>query len=180
MGRLRMLDLDDIFLLLIRDAAEVPHHWLNRWAHSYPLAQEVVVSADEGAEVWQQKVAQAFADIPNDVMVVAHAAGCNAFAAWLFHAGVDVQRRIRGAILAAPFQPAWPDDPANPLNRIRVNFRTALVVGENDPLSPSEWAQGIARHMGAKYLVTPHQGHLNQPLHGWQWGMKLMQDILLD
>ncbi|MDO5686059.1 MAG: alpha/beta hydrolase [Neisseria sp.] len=173
-----MLDLDDICLLLIHDAAEVPRHWMYQWEVGYPLVQAVTVDERECPSVWRQKLDEVMRNIDGELLAVAYRTGCNAFAHWLYHAGVNEQRRITGAILAAPLLTQWSDDPAAPENRARVNFRTALVYGNDAP--QAERLQTIARHLGAKALMTPYGGDLNAHLGGWQWGMKLMQDILLD
>ena len=57
--------------------------------------------------------------------------------------------------------------------------KAALVMGEQDPLCPADWAAEQAALWGARLLVSPHHGHLNGMLGGWQWGSKLMQEMLL-
>ena len=46
-------ELEDLALLFIRDAAE-PTMWIDRWAVSYPIAQQVEVSRTQNIETWQQ------------------------------------------------------------------------------------------------------------------------------
>ena len=53
------------------------------------------------------------------------------------------------------------------------------LVGEDDAACSLIQAEEIAMQMGGKALQTPHQGHLDSELHGWQWGMKLLQEMIL-
>ena len=53
----------DLTLLLVRDAAE-PEMWIDIWARSYPLVQQVSCVADEGIAQWQSKINTAWQLIP--------------------------------------------------------------------------------------------------------------------
>lgn len=71
----------DLTLLLVRDAAE-PEMWIDIWARSYPLVQQVSCAADEGIAQWQSKINTAWRLIPGQAMIVAHGAGVPAVMAW--------------------------------------------------------------------------------------------------
>ena len=86
---------------------------------------------------------------------------------------------MRNIILAAPLQTAFPDDAELTFQRVRCPCRTALVVGRDDSDCPEEWAGRQAQVWRATLLAAPQAGRLNGPLQGWQWGMKLMQEMLL-
>ena len=60
----------------------------------------------------------------------------------------------------------------------RCPCRTALVIAETNG-TPRDWAQEQADRWHARLLQSPHSGQLNGTLGGWQWGMKLMQEMLL-
>lgn len=172
--------LEDLTLLLIRDAAE-PEMWLDRWAVSYPMVRVAEAARTQHIEQWQAALQTAWQGIhSNNVAVVAHGAGVSAWLAWLYLADVNTQRRIQNMMLVSPLQSAFPDDDCHTLQRVRCHCKTALVIGENDPDCPREWAAQQAACLNARLLVSPHQGHLNSHLHGWQWGMKLMQEMLLN
>ena len=71
----------DLTLLLVRDAAE-PEMWIDIWARSYPLVQQVACAANEGIAQWQSKINTAWQLIPGQAMIVAHGAGVPAVMAW--------------------------------------------------------------------------------------------------
>ncbi|MDO4640523.1 MAG: alpha/beta hydrolase [Neisseria sp.] len=169
-------DLEDLTLLLIRDADEADM-WIDRWALSYPITERAECAATQPLAEQQSHVAQAFARIHSEsIMVVAHGAGAAAFMAWYGTLGMLAQRRIKGVILAAPPQAACQHNAVRYV-RLMCN-KAALVVGQNSG-EPQKWAAEQASLWGARLLVSPHPGHLNGALGGWQWGMKLMQEMLL-
>lgn len=170
-------DLEDLTLFLIRDADE-PAMWIDRWAVSYPIVETAGCSASQTVAEQEKHVAAAFGQIRSEnVMVVAHGAGAAAFMAWYGTVGVLVQRRIKGIILAAPLQNACRHDA---VRHVRLMCsKAALVIGGDDEYCPRDWAAEQASLWGARLLESPHQGHLNGALGGWQWGMKLMQEMLL-
>lgn len=170
----------DLTLLLVRDAAE-PEMWIDIWARSYPLVQQVSCVADEGIAQWQSKINTAWQLIPGQAMIVAHGAGVPAVMAWQFQNSMRSQQRIRGMILVSPLQSACMDDEWHTLKRARTNCKAALVIGQDEnPLCPTDWASDTATIWQARLLRAPQSGHLNQRLGGWQWGMRLMQEMLWD
>lgn len=173
-------DLENLTLLIVRDAAEPPM-WTEQWAAGYPTVQAAAVSSDAGIGAWQQCVEQAFARAPagSPVALVGHGAGANAAAAWYAQAGVSQQRRVAAVILAAPLQAACYRDEAQTFGRVRFNCKAALVTGQDDPLSPQDWARQTAQLWQARYFCAPQHGHLNGRGGNWQWGMTLLQEMLL-
>lgn len=176
-----MLDahaLEDLTLLLIGET-DVPPMWLDRWALSYPLVRRADVSPTQGIAAWQRVVGEAFAQTHGcKVAVVAHGAGVSAFLAWLYQADILAQKALCNIILVSPRLQAFPDDACHTLQRARCPCRAALVIGENEDCG-REWAQQHADLWRARLLVSPHAGRLDGALGGWQWGMKLMQEMLL-
>lgn len=173
-------DLEQLNLLIIRDAAEAPM-WTEQWAAGYPTVQTAECAAADGIAAWQHTVAAAAArTAPNSpVALVGHGAGANAAAAWYYQTDTAMQRRIVAVILAAPLQTACYDDEAHTFARVRFNCKTALVTGRNDPLSPQDWAEQTAALWRARYFCAPQSGHLNGRGDNWQWGMTLLQEMLL-
>lgn len=170
----------DLTLFLLRDADE-PDMWIDRWALGYPVVQTLSCARDAGIARWQQQVRQAFAGISGSVMTVAHGAGVSALMAWQYRSSLLEQRRVRGMILVSPLPSACPDDAEHTFLRSRANCPAALVLGRagSDPFCPEDWAAEMAARWGARLLHAPQPGRLNTPLNGWQWGMKLMQEMLL-
>lgn len=169
---------EDLCLWLLRDAA-APSMWLDRWAVSYPLVAQQSVAVAGGIDLWQRQCAAVWADIRSEaVMVVAHGCAALAWLAWLYQSDISSQRRLQAVMLVSPEQSAWQDDAAHSLWRARSPCPTALVIGHNDPRCPQAWAAEQAQRWGARLLQAPQSGHLDAPLQGWQWGMRLMQEIL--
>ena len=175
---MRSRDLEDLTLLLVRDADE-PEMWLDRWLLSYPVVHMVKVSRHQCIIDWQSILQAAFAAVHSkNIMVVAHGAGVSGFLAWLYQTGVNVRQKIRNIILVSPLQDAFPDDKEHSLQRVRCDCPAALVIGRMDSACPRDWAEQQARLWNMRLLVAPYEGRLNGSLQGWQWGMKLMQEML--
>lgn len=172
-------ELEDLTLLLIRDADEA-EMWIDRWAVSYPTVRTAEVSRSQSIAGWQQTVGAAVGGIHSrNIAAVAHGAGVSAWLAWLYLADVNMQKRVRNMILVSPRQDALPDDEVHTLQRVRCHCPGALVIGANDCKCPQQWAQQQAQLWGVRLLIAPQTGRLNGHLHGWQWGMKLLQEMLL-
>ena len=171
---------EELRLVLLRDASVGQYMWLDRWQVSYP---QVIAAECSGQEAYtlQNQHLQAAIEPEQDfpLFIVAHGAACAASCALLFHADVLLHKRIKGLILVAPVYEQWQHDDDNMLKRARASFPCVVVVGENDAACSLVQAEEIAMQMGGKALQTPHQGHLDTELHGWQWGMKLLQEMIL-
>lgn len=108
----------------------------------------------------------------------AHGAGAAAFLAWLYRADILTRKKIANIILVPQHPDIFSDDAEHTFQRVRCPCRAALVVSEHGDV-PRDWAQKQADTWNASLLVSPHSGSLNGMLGGWQWGMKLMQEMLL-
>ena len=171
---------EELRLVLLRDASVGHFMWLDRWQVSYPQVIAVECSAHEALNLQNQRLQAAIEpkqDFP--LFIVAHGAACAAACALLFHADVLLHKRIKGLILVAPLYTQWQHDGDNILKRARASFPCAVVIGADDATCNFTQAQEIATQLGGKALQTPHQGHLDHELHGWQWGMKLLQEMIL-
>ena len=170
-------DLEDLTLFLLRDADEA-EMWIDRWLVSYPIVAYAECRISQSPAEQQQQVAKVFAGIVSDnVMVVAHGAAVAAFMGWYGTLTMLQQRRMRAVMLVAPVQSACRSDAVRYVRLVCA--KAALVMGEQDNDCPADWAAEQAARWGARLLVSPHRGHLNGTLGGWQWGSKLMQEMLL-
>lgn len=171
---------DDLLLLAIADAS-VPRKglWLDTWLRSYPTATDVVCASDEAVAVWQSRLNQAIDDHKGPVFLVAHGVGVQATLAWVAQAPLRTQGKIKGAILAAPITLPEQDERQQVVARARVCFPTALVCSDNDAFCTVAAATCLAQSCGAKLMNQGEVGHMAQGLGSWQWGMKLMQEMLL-
>ncbi|CKL06641.1 alpha/beta hydrolase [Neisseria meningitidis] len=171
-------ELEDLTLWLVRDADEA-EMGIDRWAISYPVVQMSEASAGQSIGEWQAGLQTAFERIRGKyVAVVAHGAGAAAFLAWLYQADILTRKKIANIILVPQRPDIFPDDAEHAFQRVRCPCRAALVVPEHGGV-PHGWAQRQADLWNARLLVSPHSGSLNGILGGWQWGMKLMQEMLL-
>lgn len=171
-------ELEDLTLWLVRDADEA-EMWIDRWAISYPVVQMSEASAGQSIGEWQAGLQTAFERIRGKyVAVVAHGAGAAAFLAWLYQADILTRKKIANIILVPQRPDIFSDDAEHTFQRVRCPCRAALVVSEHGDV-PRDWAQKQADTWNARLLVSPHSGSLNGMLGGWQWGMKLMQEMLL-
>lgn len=171
-------ELEDLTLLLIDDADE-PAEWMARWAVSYPGTVETAVSRHHGIASWQAALQTVFEGLSaRHIAVVAYGAGVSALMAWLYQTDINTQRRLCNVILVSPLPEALPEDEVHTLQRARCPCRTALIIGASGDC-PQPWAQRQAAVWQARLLVSPHIGRLNTAPGGWQWGMKLMQEMLL-
>lgn len=171
-------ELEDLTLWLVRDADEA-EMWIDRWAISYPVVQMSEASAGQSIGEWQAGLQTAFERIRGKyVAVVAHGAGAAAFLAWLYRADILTRKKIANIILVPQHPDIFSDDAEHTFQRVRCPCRAALVVSEHGDV-PRDWAQKQADTWNARLLVSPHSGSLNGMLGGWQWGMKLMQEMLL-
>ena len=171
-------ELEDLTLWLIRDAGE-DQMWIDRWAISYPVVQMSEVSAGQSIGEWQAGLQTAFERIQGrHIAVVAHGAGAAAFLAWLYRADILTRKKIANIILVPQRPDIFSDDAEHTFRRVRCPCRAALVVPEHGGVSHG-WAHKQADTWNARLLLSPHPGSLNGMLGGWQWGMKLMQEMLL-
>ncbi|XXQ68834.1 alpha/beta hydrolase [Neisseriaceae bacterium B1] len=178
--------LENISLLLAYESPAMPL-WMERWAYSYPTVGICSVSVSHELsgslkiQTWQHQIAQTFQQFPpeDQIFIVAHGTAANAVIAWYYQTDIGTQKRIAGIMLVSPNAQDFPDDNEHTFQRVRFNQATALVIGQNDPQSPKNWAHDYAQLTRARLLIAPQTGHLNGALDGWQWGMKLMQEMLL-
>lgn len=165
-------DLEDLTLWLICAADDKPD-WLDFWSACYP---SVCLSEIGGEpETWVRQLA-----LPpgGNIAVAAYGAGTAAFAQWLFHADVPCRKKLKNIILVSP-PPELADGLCADALRASCPCRAALVIGTGNSAEyerkTAEWAQ----KWRAKRLIAPESGRLKTAAGGWEWGMKLMQEMLL-
>lgn len=178
-----MAGVDDVYMLMARGEDDSPRLWIHRWEMSYPLSFPFVARKGESWRQWAAAIndgMEMLGDGDPGFVLVGHGLGANALAGWCYAAGVDKQRRVLGAVLVSPSKSNWPEDEAHPLNRARANFPAYVVTARRDPDSPLPWAKSLAANFGARHIEAPYELNMNDSLKGWQWGMRLVQHIILD
>ena len=174
-----MLDLEDICLLIIEDGDEPHNHWLNHWAYGYPVHLRVKTPIFRQPEQNITAIDNTVQNIVGNFFVVAHANACPALLQWLFCQDIQMHRRLLGVILANPNMEKWSKDERLPENRMVMPCKTAIVNASGDSVEVQKWTSQLAQKIHAKHLISPNTPTLNAAIGGWQWGMRLMQDILL-
>ena len=153
--------------------------WRLDWAYGYPVHLRVSTAQDRQAKNNIQAIDNAVKNIVGNFFVVAHSNACPVFLQWLFRQDIQMHRRLLGVILANPNKIAWSNDERLPENRIVMPCKTAIVNASGDNADLIAWTQTQAQKIHAKHLISPNTPNLNATIGGWQWGMRLMQDMLL-
>lgn len=168
----------DLTLILLRDENE-NNMWIDYWAKSYPTIELIEISPNQSIAQWQKSidmVAKKYHD--TNLILVAHGIGANAAIAWYYQSSLQMQKQIVAQILVSPLKDFFINHPEYTFDKVRFNCKTALVIGQNDPLCPLSWATQQAEKWQAKLILAPQIGHINHCAN-WQWGMKLMQEMVL-
>lgn len=169
-------ELEDLTLWLIRDADEA-EMWIDRWAVSYPLCRCRSVRKRQHGSVAKRASDGIRTDTGQAYRRCRTRRGRGRIL------GVAVPRRhpdaeeTRRIILVSPRPDIFPT-----MRNTLSNASAVLAV-------PHWWCPNTAacRTVGRKTggfverppVGFPHSGSLNGMLGGWQWGMKLMQEMLL-
>lgn len=150
----------DRLLLLIHPDDTQPK-WLATWTRSYPHSLQIALPGHNLPDTWQH--------LPDEqpVFIIAHQT--TAWLDWYYHADILSRRRIIGIILHLPT--IHPDDTAI-WQAIRFDCPTAIVLPDHHP--NQQLAQQLAQTSRARLIIEPES-----PKGNWQWGMKLMQEMLL-
>lgn len=165
-------DLEDLTLWLVYAADEKPD-WPAYWAAAYPA---VCISEIGGApETWARQL------VPpegKNIAVAAYGKGAAAFAQWLFHADILRRKSLKNIILVSP-PAALADGWCADALRASCPCRAALVIGSGNSAAYEQQTAEWAKKWRAKRLTAPEAGRLQNIAGGWEWGMKLMQEMLL-
>ncbi|MDO5059742.1 MAG: alpha/beta hydrolase [Neisseria sp.] len=180
-------DLEDLALWLIAPEQDCPD-WLDIWAAAYPTAYQTLLGAPENR---QEQLQAAFDGMPSEnasnnclpvknIAVVAFGAGVPAFAEWLYRADIQTRKSVRNIILVTP-PPAGFSDGLYTHEALHASCpcRAALVIGTGNSEGYRQTAARLAAGWKARLLTAPDFGRLNAVSGGWEWGMKLMQEMLL-
>lgn len=157
---------EDLYLLIVRDADHA-EAWTDVWERSYPLALTLDCRATDPDARWQENIA-ALVPPQGKLVLAACGAGACAAAAWYGRGSLREQKRVAAVILVSPPHGLWR---ARRLDKVRFACRTAWVAdGEDDA------ARHTAETCGARWFVRERAER--QHGNGWEWGMRLMQEML--
>ncbi len=160
-----------------------PTHWQSLWEESRradfrrfaPMDWDQPQLTD-----WIAALDRAVATAPAPPLLVAHSLSCLLVPIWARGTG----RRVRGAVLVAPVDPAadlFPEDAAEfaqftDFVRRPLPFPTVVVGSDDDPYATAMWSRDFADGLGAAYVNAGPFGHLNADsgLGDWPWGQGLV------
>lgn len=160
-----------VSLLLCRDA-DAPPVWTETWIRAYP--QAYAADCRDGA-AGRDAAAAAFGQTDGErVFAVCQGAGVAAFLLWYYGASYADRQRICGMILVPSAMLCGDGVTAVLLRRVRCTAPCALVADGGE-----DWAADYARCWGARLLEVPPQHSPVRSGGTWEWGMRLMQEMLL-
>lgn len=149
----------------------VEEHWQTLLAARLPKVRIVPpievnkLSCSARVEAIQQELDK----IEGPVILVAHSAGVLMVAHW----AVKYQRKIKGALLAAPpdLNASWPDSypsPSvlsmngwSPVPQGKLPFPSIIAASNNDHLASIDAVKTLAELWGSQFLELGDVGHLN-------------------
>lgn len=156
-----------------------PDHWQSHWAAAVPGALRVEQDdwQNPRRRAWVQRLADAIAAAPREVIVVAHSLGCIATA----HLPPAVLARIGAALLVAPADAERRPRLADfaPVPRQRLPFASVVVASDDDPYCPAQRSRELAAAWGSAYVLLPRAGHINVDSghHRWPEGLALLAGL---
>jgi len=117
----------------------------------------------------------------DDVVLIAHSAGCALVAFW----AAATSLRVRGALLVAPSDteaPSYPIGPTGwrPLPLVPLPFPSIVVASSNDEFATLDRARLFADSWGSRLVDLGAAGHINAEsgLGCWPRGRELLAELL--
>ena len=170
-------EIDRLDVLVVPGLGDsAPGHWQSRWLARHRRFRRVIQDDwfTPHLNRWAAAVARAIDRCSSPPLIVAHSFGCLATvrATHLF------ERRIAGALLAAPADPdrfgVLAQLPSRPLA-----FPTILVGSSDDPWLKLTKAGLLATRWGSHFVALAGVGHLNvESGHGpWPVGHRLLRQL---
>ena len=160
-----------------------PEHWQSLWEHDDPTFTRVVQRDWETPirQEWVGVLETAVAATGDDVVLVAHSAGCALVAFW----AAATSLRVRGALLVAPADTeatSYPIGPTGwrPLPLVPLPFPSIVVASTNDEFATLDRARLFADSWGSRFVDLGAAGHINAEsgLGCWPRGRELLAELL--
>ncbi len=117
---------------------------------------------------WLPYLQQVVGDPDEETYLVGHSLGCATILRYL--ESLDENQRVGGAVLVASFAepihfkeldnfttPKWDDEKVR-----RATDKITIINSDNDPHIPLAMAEHIRDRFGAKLIVIPGAGHINE------------------
>ncbi|MBA2934292.1 alpha/beta hydrolase [Sphingomonas sp. CGMCC 1.13654] len=160
-------------------------HWQTAWERDRPDCVHVDLGCWEAPirNVWLSRIDQAVAAAGRPVVLAAHGLGCHAVAWWAALLGKAASRRVCGALLVAPPDPAVDFRLGDfaPVPTAMLPFPSIVVASRDDPAAGLGWSRELAGEWMSDFAEVGEAGHLNarSRLGDWAQGQRLL-DMLID
>ena len=160
-----------------------PEHWQSLWERDDPTFVRVVQRDWETPirQEWVGVLETAVGAAGDDVVLIAHSAGCALVAFW----AAATSLRVRGALLVAPSDteaPSYPIGPTGwrPLPLVPLPFPSIVVASSNDEFATLDRARLFADSWGSRLVDLGAAGHINAEsgLGCWPRGRELLAELL--
>lgn len=163
-----------------------PDHWQSYWQETLPGTLRVE-QADwiwPRRQDWVAELDRSITAAPGSVVLIAHSLGCATVAHWTAQAPAAALRRVCGALLVAPADPArtgCPEPLQNfaPLPLGTLPFPSVLVGSDDDPAASATRARAMADAWGSELTILSGVGHINVASghHRWEQGFASLQRL---
>lgn len=177
-----MTDMSTRVLLLPGIGDSGPAHWQSLWEAAQPDFVRVRQQDWEApvCEAWCANLEAAATAAGEDAVLVAHSLGCLLVAHW----AAVTARRVKGALIVAPPDPAGPIFPAAavgfaPVPLRALPFPSVVVASTDDPYASIAFAGDCARAWGSRLVSVGDRGHINtaSALGAWPEGLALLREF---
>lgn len=165
-----------------------PNHWQSIWLNKYPNAVKVVQND------WLYPVKNEWVKTLNeyidkykdkDIILVGHSLACATFAFWSNECSIKSHVKIKGTLLVSPSDMDLLNFPKeiqgfSPMPLEKLNFKSIVVVSDNDPWVSLDRANYFAECWGAELVNIGSHGHINSDAGFGEWleGENLLKKLL--
>ncbi|MGL4767327.1 MAG: RBBP9/YdeN family alpha/beta hydrolase [Formosimonas sp.] len=166
-----------------------PQHWQSLWAARGAHVQRVMQHDWDNPMCgdWYAQLKAHIMQADGPVVLAAHSLGCLLTAHLVRQADESIMRRITGALLVAPPDPAGAQFPRTaqgfaPLTTHAMPFASHVVASTDDAYGSFDFAQNCAHMWGSNLHNLGTRGHINADsgLGDWPWGWGLLEPWLND
>jgi len=160
-----------------------PQHWQSLWEKNNPAFLRVEQDdwITPNCSDWINRLEAAVTESgPNTVLVV-HSLACLLVAHW----AATTKQTIKGALLAAPPDPANVNFPAGvsgfaPIPQHPLPFKSILIASCDDHYATLNFSRELAGVFGSEFVNAGDLGHINSDsnIGDWQEGFEILKNLL--
>ena len=171
-------------LILPGNGGSGPAHWQSLWElkHKNFIRVQQRDWDNPVCTEWVESLENAVTQVEGDIVLVAHSLACLLVSHW----AAQTQRKIKGALLVAPPNPAesvFPKAATSffPFPLKLLNFRSIVVASANDSYGDLDFAKSCAIAWGSDFINIGEVGHINADsgIDQWIQGLDLLKKLSL-